>query len=220
MPDGSQFVVSSLDQQIIFYDRNGGFLRQWTTLNLQVSDFAITPDGTRIVAATTAVQRVRVGDKLKPSISVRDDSGSNQAFERMPHGVHIIRISDNEILHYISDINASDVTSVRLSHDGQRVLLSCAPDELQMFSIEPHLHFMRKFVGHVQSRFIIRSAFGAPKDRFVLSGSEDGHVYVWQNSAATPLEVLSGHRDTVNAVAWNPVLSRKLFASCSDDTEM
>ena len=30
--------------------------------------------------------------------------------------------------------------------------------------------------------------------------------------------MLAGHEDTVNCVAWNPVSSRRLFASCSDDT--
>jgi WD40 repeat protein len=142
------------------------------------------------------------------------------AYGNMEHGVAVIRIADRDIVDYVSDIQCSDVTSLKLSHDGKRVLVSCAPDELQLFALEPHLHVVRKYVGHVQSRFLIRSSFGATKDRFVLSGSEDGHVYVWQSNAATPLEVLSGHRDTVNAVAWNPVSSRKLFASCSDDTQM
>jgi hypothetical protein len=41
-----------------------------------------------------------------------------------------------------------------------------------MWTVEPHLRFLRKFTGHVQGRFLIRSCFGAPKDRFVLSGSE------------------------------------------------
>jgi hypothetical protein len=44
--------------------------------------------------------------------------------------------------------------------------------EVQMWTIDPHLRFLRKFTGHVQGRFLIRSCFGAPKDRFVLSGSE------------------------------------------------
>ena len=81
---------------------------------------------------------------------------------------------------------------------------------------------------------MIRSGFGAPKDRFVLSGSEgeaapsfihvmlmhylDNHVYVWKANSPQPVQVLAGHEDTVNCVAWNPVASRRLFASCSDDT--
>jgi WD40 repeat protein len=45
----------------------------------------------------------------------------------------------------------------------------------------------------------------------------DGHVYVWQAGSPHPIQVLAGHDETVNSVSWNPVSSRKLFASCSDD---
>lgn len=211
---------------MVFYDRSGDVLHKWAIPTLQVIDFAVTPDGTRIVAATTWLRRMPVLSKLKPTISAPHKyaaaTGANDTvdFSPMDHGIAIIRIEDRDIIDFVSDIKSSEVTSLRLSHDGKRIILSCAPDELQMFAIEPHLHLVRKFVGHVQSRFLIRSGFGAPKDRFVLSGSEDGHVYVWQSNSPAPIQVLSGHTDTVNAVAWNPVLSRKLFASCSDDTEM
>lgn len=225
MPNGEQFVVTSCDCHVVFYSRSGSVMNKWSISNLQIIDFVITPDSTRIVAAFTWLRRVASHNKLKPSISVRpnpsDERGTDDmAYGNMEHGVAVIRIADRDIVDYVSDIQCSDVTSLKLSHDGKRVLVSCAPDELQLFALEPHLHVVRKYVGHVQSRFLIRSSFGATKDRFVLSGSEDGHVYVWQSNAATPLEVLSGHRDTVNAVAWNPVSSRKLFASCSDDTQM
>lgn len=41
-----------------------------------------------------------------------------------------------------------------------------------MWNLHPQLKFMRRFTGHVHSRYLIRSGFGATKDRFVLSGSE------------------------------------------------
>lgn len=41
-----------------------------------------------------------------------------------------------------------------------------------MWTIQPQLKFLRRFTGHVHNRYLIRSGFGATKDRFVLSGSE------------------------------------------------
>lgn len=52
----------------------------------------------------------------------------------------------------------------------------------------------------------------------VVCSRIDNHVYVWQTNLNKPVEVLEGHDETVNSVAWNPVASRKLFASCSDDS--
>jgi WD40 repeat protein len=86
----------------------------------------------------------------------------------------------------------------------------------------------------VHTQWLIKSGFAATKDRFVISGSEgmsiflwreigwcpDGNVYVWQTSTAQSIAVLQGHDSSVNAVAWNPVLSRRIFASCSDDSTM
>lgn len=230
LPDGSKFVVSSLDCYLVFYDASGTVLHKWNINSIQISDFAITPDGSKLVAATTILKRTHgqgASGKLKPSISARVVDGTDTAtwedglqYANMDHGLVVINLADRDIVEYVTDMKCSGVTSIKLSHDGRRALISCTPDQMQLYSLDPHPHFVRQYMGHVQSRFLIRSGFGAPKDRFVLSGSEDGHVYVWQSNSNTPLHVLSGHTDTVNAVAWNPVLSRKLFASCSDDREI
>lgn len=181
MPDGSQFVVCSLDPRVVFYDALGNIVRNWNMGNMQLRDIAITPDCTRIVAATTWLRRVPVQNQLTQSSSQRPESEGSRAhrsgddpfeYGNMDRGVVVIRISDHEVVDYTSDTKQSDVTSVKLSHDGQTVLISCMPDELQVYALEPHLHLLRKFVGHVHCRYQIKSCFGAPKDRFVLSGSE------------------------------------------------
>ncbi|CAK9781241.1 WD40 repeat-like protein [Cutaneotrichosporon oleaginosum] len=225
LPDGSQFVVCSLDPRVVFYDRSGTITRNWSLGNMQLRDFAITPDCSRIVAATTWLRRVPVQNQLtqsssqRPEVDVTRARRNDDSFEygNMDRGVVVIRIDNHEVIDFTSDTKQVDVTSVKLSHDGKSVLVSCMPDELQLYSLEGRLQLTRTFVGHVHARFQMKSCFGAPRDRFVLSGSEDGYVYVWQNNNTTPIEVLSGHTASVNAVAWNPILSRKLFASCSDD---
>ncbi|ORY24376.1 WD40-repeat-containing domain protein [Naematelia encephala] len=244
-PDGSEFLVASLDCKIIFYSPTGSIVRQWAFNTLQIKDFAITSDSNHIVAVTTSLKRVTIESKLKPSMSARhidlpdSETGAGGggvgvgagtgafAYEAMENVLMVIRLADREIVHWTQDLRC-ELTSVKLSSDGKKALISCNPDEVQLWSIEPHLRFVRKFYGHMQSRFLIRSCFGAVKDRFVLSGSEggladyriDGHIYVYQSNASAPIEVLEGHRSVVNAVAWNPVASRRIFASCSDDGEV
>ncbi|OCF74989.1 hypothetical protein I204_03836 [Kwoniella mangroviensis CBS 8886] len=233
LPDGSEFVVASMDCKVAFYSPSGSLLRQWSTKDRQLKDFVITPDGKRIIAITTLLKRVFHNDKLRQSMSSRPSEeseiiesttaiGPNGAslapfyYATMEYSLMMIRIADHNIIDSSQDLRC-ETTSIRLSSDGKRVIVSCAPDEIQVWSIDPGFRYIRKHSGHVQGRYLIRSAFGAPKDRFVLSGSEDGHVYVWQGTAPNPIEVLSGHKEVVNAVAWNPVAARRIFASCSDD---
>nr|XP_018264722.1 WD-repeat protein [Kwoniella dejecticola CBS 10117]OBR86880.1 WD-repeat protein [Kwoniella dejecticola CBS 10117] len=234
LPDGSEFVVASMDCKVVFYAPTGNLLRQWSTFPLQLNDFVVTPDGKRIVAITTPLKRVSHNDKLKQSMSARPsdetetigpitsigpNGGPMMPFQyaTMEHSIAVIRIADHEIIDWSQDLRC-ETTSIKISSDGRKVIVSCTPDEIQVWSIDPGLRYLRKHSGHVQGHFLIRSCFGAPKDRFVLSGSEDGHVYVWQGSSPNPIEVLSGHTSVVNSVAWNPVAARRIFASCSDDS--
>ncbi|KAL7419568.1 hypothetical protein Q5752_005480 [Cryptotrichosporon argae] len=228
-PDGSEFLVSSLDCKLIFYNPLGNVVRSWQFSSAQLIDFVVHPDNQRLVALTTSLRRVPVGDKLKPTLSARvqevtesmptPNGYQDMTYLNMEHGLAVIRIADRLIIDYMADLGR-DVTSLKLSADGTKVLVSCAPDEIQVLGLEPGLHALRSYRGHEQNRFLIRSCFGGTKDRFVLSGSEDGHVYVWQAGASEPVEILSGHMDTVNAVAWNPVATRRLFVSCGDDGEV
>jgi WD40 repeat protein len=91
----------------------------------------------------------------------------------------------------------------------------------------------------VQQRFVLRSCFGGVEERFILGGSEDGDVCIWNRSSPIILKVLesslclikknspfdfhfhllqklTGHISSVNAVSWNPVNPFQ-FASASDD---
>nr|XP_019050382.1 WD-repeat protein [Kwoniella bestiolae CBS 10118]OCF29312.1 WD-repeat protein [Kwoniella bestiolae CBS 10118] len=222
LPDGSEFVVASMDCKVVFYTPAGNLLRQWSAGSMQLNDFVITPDGKRIVAITTPLKRVSHNDKLKQSMSARpsDESETIGPVTAIgPNGGPLAPFQYATMEHSLAMIHLRcETTSIKISSDGRKIIVSCSPDEIQVWSIDPGFRYLRKHSGHVQGHFLIRSCFGAPKDRFVLSGSEDGHVYVWQGSSPNPIEVLSGHTSVVNAVAWNPVAARRIFASCSDDS--
>ncbi|ORZ39540.1 WD40-repeat-containing domain protein [Catenaria anguillulae PL171] len=75
---------------------------------------------------------------------------------------------------------------------------------------------VRKYKGHKQGKFVIRSMFGGASEAFIVSGSEDNCAYVWHRATGDVLAVLEGHTATVNAAAWNPKVLG-MVATCSDD---
>lgn len=80
----------------------------------------------------------------------------------------------------------------------------------------------RRYVGHKQGRFVIRSAFGGDDDAFVLSGSEDSQIYIWHRQDGQLLKVRAGSSCSVSATHRSPVIARAtplrgvfLLYSCS-----
>ncbi len=60
------------------------------------------------------------------------------------------------------------------------------------------------------------SSFGGVGEKFLVSGSEDSRVYIWNTKKEQPRCVLDGHNRPVTCVSWNPVV-HGLVASGSDD---
>lgn len=126
------------------------------------------------------------------------------------------------------------LTSCSVSSNGKYVLINSAPEELQVWDISPLLHhdppiLYRKYIGHSQSTYIVRSSFGylneeTGEEELVMSGSDDGFVYFWKLHTGQLITRVKAHVDLCNAVDWNlhglVVRSNdygKLWGSVGDD---
>ncbi|CAH0517739.1 unnamed protein product [Peronospora belbahrii] len=74
---------------------------------------------------------------------------------------------------------------------------------------------LQRFKGHQNTaKNIVRASFG-PRESFVLGGSEDGYVYVWEVATGKLLERLAGHRGVTYNAQWHE--KQSLLASSSHD---
>lgn len=105
------------------------------------------------------------------------------------------------------------------------VLVSLQDNELQMWDYKENI-LIQKYFGQKQQHFIIRSCF-AYNNKIVMSGSEDGKIYIWDRIRGNLISVLSGHSTLINnsskpvvkncnVVASNPV-DKEMFVSGGDD---
>jgi len=152
----------------------------------RVGDLALSADGSRMVTISPD-KRIRIFD--------------------LPHMHESTCVADQE-----------NLTSLSLSADGRYLLVNVSSDsrpEIQLWDLEEKL-VVRKFSGHKQGRYVIRSCFGGVRDMLVVCGSEDSQVYIWHRATGALLRTLQGHAGTINSVAWCPTDPR-MFASGSDD---
>jgi WD40 repeat protein len=78
----------------------------------------------------------------------------------------------------------------------------------------------RKYFGHRQERFTIKCNFGGEGENFLLCGSEDAKIYVWNRNHSIPIFVYKAHSSPVNSVIWpykNNETDTDVIISCSDD---
>ena len=72
-----------------------------------------------------------------------------------------------------------------------------------------------KFYGHIQKTMIIKCCFGGDKDQYIISGSENAKVYLWERrNPGAPKYIFKGHLGIVNSVA---LLFNDILLSVSDD---
>ena len=72
-----------------------------------------------------------------------------------------------------------------------------------------------KYYGHTQKTMIIKCSFAGEKERYIMSGSEDAKVYLWDRKVPGPPKYsFAGHLGVVNCVE---LLFNDVLLSVSDD---
>ncbi|KAL2018354.1 hypothetical protein VTK56DRAFT_957 [Thermocarpiscus australiensis] len=106
-------------------------------------------------------------------------------------------------------------TSLSISRDSRYMLVNKKDNEALLIDIETR-DTVQRYTGHTGGRFTIRSAFGGANENFVISGSEDGHVFIWHKTTGTLVHEAEAHHPRCNAVSWSPT-DPCVFATCGDD---
>ncbi|KAI0341652.1 WD40 repeat-like protein [Trametopsis cervina] len=214
LPDGSGFISGGLDRRIILWDADGKQRDSWGRTPIRVTDLAITPDFTRLVAV--GMYDVPAPPPPTPSTGGEAVSAAATAAANQPKEFRLAvwDLATKQLESFVR--LEGELTSVKITEDSRYALINRAPDEIHLWEISTG-QTVRKYTGHRHHRHVLRSCFGGVDENFIASGSEDGNVYIWHRDTATLLETLEGHGNgSVNSVMWNP-RNERMFASCSDD---
>lgn len=114
-----------------------------------------------------------------------------------------------------SDAMGHPVTSVKSTYDKNCILVNCLNNSLRLIDKEEG-ELLNTFVGHKNAEYKVEGCLSSD-DAYVLSGSEDGLIYIWDLVDAKVVRTLTGHKKSVCSLSYHPKMTA-LVSSSADGT--
>lgn len=90
-------------------------------------------------------------------------------------------------------------------------LSTCFASVLQRLWSSSTGEILKTYRGHANSKYCISSTFSITNGKYVVGGSEDNCIYMWELQSRKIVQKLEGHSDAVISVACHP--TQNLIAS-------
>ncbi|CAO3673063.1 unnamed protein product [Umbelopsis ramanniana] len=109
------------------------------------------------------------------------------------------------------DYIGAAITSVRMSKDRNCILASTTDDTIRLMD-KANGTLLNEFKGHHHTEYKLQSAF-SNDDAYVLSGSEDNKLYIWDLLEGNQVEALEGHKGIVTSIDYHPTETAMISGS-------
>ncbi|KAK4226515.1 hypothetical protein QBC38DRAFT_227380 [Podospora fimiseda] len=225
-PDDKLLVTCGIDRHAKLWNTETGHCSHiLERFDEPVSSCVWAPDGKTFVTGSF--------DKTKPlcqwdldgnCVSVWTQQHRTEDLAISPDGHWLVAMDEQNQLHvynfatrqleYVYPLDAR-ATSISISEDSRHLLVNKVNHDAHLIDLATR-EVEQKYQGHKGGAYTIRSDFGGAHENFVISGSEDGKVYIWHKVTATLVHRADAHSPRVNAVAWSPS-DPAMYATCGDD---
>lgn len=113
-----------------------------------------------------------------------------------------------------SDYLNDSITSIKYNYDEKCVLATCIGGKIQLLELSSG-RIVQSYVGHVNTSYKLESVISSDQ-KHVISGSEDGQLYVWNIITGKVVSHHQAHTRSLSALASSPINNIILSASYGD----
>lgn len=210
--DNSRFISCSADKTVFLWDvTSGRTLRKFLKHTQRVNTVRFTKDGALAVSGSYDAT-VKIWDMRSSSFE------AVQTLNEFKDSVTCLDISENEILagcvdgcirnydirmgKIFVDHMAHPVTSAKFSQDRNCILVSTLDSTVRLMEKDTGV-MLNQYKGHKAENYRIESCLSST-DAFIISGSEDNNLCVWDLVDAKLKTRLTGHTAAVCSLSYHP----------------
>ncbi|XP_068109647.1 DDB1- and CUL4-associated factor 8 [Hyperolius riggenbachi] len=111
--------------------------------------------------------------------------------------------------HLVTSEAKANITCLVYSHDGTELLASYNDEDIYLFnsSHSDGAQYIKRYKGHRNNATVKGVNFYGPKSEFVVSGSDCGHIFLWEKSSCQIVQFMDGDKGgVVNCLEPHPHL--------------
>ena len=128
-------------------------------------------------------------------------------------------LSKNKISYKIEIKKEIVYSNISKSDKGKYILINISKSnpKISLYNLG-NTKIEGNYYGHIQKTMVIKCSFAGDKDQYIISGSEDSNVYLWdRNIPGRPKYIFKEHLGIVNSVE---LLFNDVLLSVSDDKSL
>ncbi|KAJ3353860.1 WD repeat-containing protein 5 [Kappamyces sp. JEL0680] len=220
-PDGQWLASGGADKSIMLWHALDGRLeRSFIGHKEGVSDVAWAHDSLTLCSASDD-KTIRIWN-IGASEAVNTLKGhTNYVFcvNYSPGSNMIVSGSFDEscLKTIVEEDNSPPVSYIRFSPNGKFILASTLDNRIRLWSYTSG-KCLKTYKGHDNAKYCCTSTFSITGSKYIVSGSEDRHIYIWDLQTREIVQKLAGHTDVVLSVDCHP--HRNMIASSSIDGDL
>lgn len=120
------------------------------------------------------------------------------------------------LLKTLIDDKVPAVSFAKFSPNGKFILVATLNDTLKLWNYAAG-RSLKMYSGHVNRVYCLTSTFSVTNGRYIVSGSEDRCLYLWDLQQKNMIQKLEGHTDTVISVSCHPTENKIASAGLDGD---